>query len=131
LTKYLGDIVTDEGLWHIALALSAAKEGRSTFDMLTTEWLDRTSPLVAAWLLEKFDPEYLSRASWGGKHHRPRQPTIYGAMLRPFADLPAKELAHKLGIALSTVYKVRKRSAEWDARPKEDLAPLDWLSDLD
>ncbi len=52
-------------------------------------------------------------------------------MLRPFADLPAKELAHKLGIALSTVYKVRKRSAEWDARPKEDLAPLDWLSDLD
>jgi hypothetical protein len=127
LAKYLGDIAIDEGLWHLYLSMKAENEGKSTFDMFTVRWLERSASQCAEWTIAKYKSDYLARAAYGGKHHRPRPPKTYGAMLRPFAELPAKEVAAKFQISLASVYRVRAASAAWDARPKPELADLSYL----
>jgi hypothetical protein len=93
---------------------------RSTFDQFHESWLKRTGPQQAAWVLKKFDADFLKRASNGGKLHGPRAPKTTVAQMREFDGSPAHEVAAKLNIALSSVYRIRKKIRDSDEMPQDD-----------
>jgi hypothetical protein len=112
LSEILRRLVVEQGAVRSSYDLQAAKGSR--LGIVTDSWLDDSSVSAASWVLAHFNPNYFAMAAIWGAKHRPRRPMTTGGHLRPYAGLPAKEVAAKLGISLATVYRVRAASKKYD-----------------
>ena len=112
LSEILYRLVVEQGAVRSSYDLQAARGSR--LGVVTDSWLDDSSVSAASWVLAHFNPNYFAMAAIWGAKHRPRRPMTTGGHLRPYAHLPAKEVAAKLGISLATVYRVRAASKKWD-----------------